>query len=94
MPADGSSATVIDITDLVGGGRDRELRQVLSVLRTTGFEPPPTLLPAILARVDDAGRFPWPSPHRAPRWVAYAGGVAAGAAGAVMLASRSRRLTG
>ncbi len=94
MPAEGSLAAVIDITDLVGERRDRELRQVLSVLRTTAYEPPPTLLPAIFARVDDASRFPWPVPPRAPRWVAYAGGVAAGAAGAVMLASRSRRLTG
>ncbi len=94
MPVDGPSATVIDVTDLVGGGRDRELRQVLAPLRTTVIEPPPMLLPAILARVDDASRFSWPVPARAPRWVAYAGGVAAGAAGAVMLASRSRRLPG
>lgn len=93
MPADGPWGTVIDITDLVGGDRDRDLRQVLAGLRTTGYEPPPTLLPDILARVDDLGRFSWPAP-RTHRWVAYAGGVAAGAAGAVMLASRSRRLTG
>ena len=90
MPADGRS-NVIDITDLVGGRADRDLRRALGVLRTGVVDPPPELLPTVLARLDDGHRFPWFAPTRNTRWAAYAGGFAAGAAGAVMLASRSKR---
>ena len=88
MPAERGWATVTDITDLIGESRDREVRKLLGLMRTTVFEPPASLLPAVYDRLDEAGRFSRFTAPRNTRWVA----VAAGAAGAVVIASRSRRL--
>ena len=78
---------VVDIADLFGGaaGEWAPLRAALAALQSTVFEPPAALLPAVFARLDAVSRLRWVGP-RNQRWVAYAA-----AAGAVVLASRSRR---
>ena len=94
MSADQGLATVTDLTEILADARDHEefswLFDQLAELRMTLLEPPAALLPAIYDHLDRVERFGWARPP-APRWVAYAGGLAASAAGALVLATRTRR---
>lgn len=93
MPSDRNDSTVVDLIPFLDPrvAEDHGVVEQLRSLRTVVFEPPASLLPALTAALDDAA-----SPIRfrtinRGRWVAYAGGIAAGAAGALVLASRNRR---
>jgi len=93
MPSKRSDSTVVDLVPVLEAhvAEDHGVVEQLRLLRTAVFEPPASLLPAITAALDDASS---PVRFRAinrGRWVAYAGGIAAGAAGALVLASRQRR---
>src|SRR5436190_16904230 len=73
----------------------RKLLRALRQLRTEVFEPAPGLLPSILAHLEAAGERGAVRSLLDGRKVAYIGGLAvataaAGAAGAVVLVSRSR----
>ncbi|MEQ8719459.1 MAG: hypothetical protein RIE08_17775 [Acidimicrobiales bacterium] len=85
-----TGGTVVDMADLFGaraGGPSPELRRAIATLRNGGAEPPDWLLEAILDRIDAAERGFLPPMGRI---AAYAGGLAAGAAGALMIANRAR----
>jgi hypothetical protein len=93
MPSDSISSTVVDLVPFLDPhvAEDHGVVGQLRSLRTVVFEPPDSLLPALFAALDEAA-----GPVRfrhigRGRWVAYAGGIAAGAAGALVLASRNRR---
>lgn len=94
MSAEPALASVTDLTAFLADARDREnfawLFDQLAELRATLLEPPPTLVPAVLADLDRVDRPAW-GRSTAPRWIAYAGGLAASAAGALVLATRTRR---
>lgn len=94
MSADSSLATVTDLTEIIADARDREefawLFHQLTGLRAALFEPPATLLPEVFDQIDRVDRFGW-TRAGGPRWMAYAGGIAASAAGALVLANRTRR---
>ena len=60
----------------------RDLRIALNGVRFAWVEPPPELLPAVFERLDAIDRA-----RRHGRWVACAGGIAAGA---IVFASRRR----
>ncbi len=74
----------------------RKLLRSLRSLRTEVLEPAPGLLPEILAGLEQAGERHAIRAALNGRRAAYLGGIAAataaGAAGAIVLASRSRRL--
>lgn len=74
----------------------RKLLRTLRSLRTELLEPAPGLLPDILAGLEEAGERHAIRAVLQGRRAAYIGGIAAataaGAAGAIVLASRSRRL--
>jgi hypothetical protein len=85
-----TGGTVVDMADLFGAGTagpSPELRRAIAVLRNGGAQPPDWLLEAILGRIDVAERGFLPPMGRI---AAYAGGLAAGAAGALMIANRAR----
>jgi hypothetical protein len=87
------NSTVVDLVPLLEThvAEDFGVVEHLRSLRTVVFEPPAALLPTITGALDDASS---PVRFRAigkGRWVAYAGGIAAGAAGALVLASRNRK---
>ncbi len=73
----------------------RRLLRSLRSLRTEVLEPAPGLLPEILAHLEQAGERHAIRAALNGRRVAYIGGIAAataaGAAGAIVLASRNRR---
>lgn len=73
----------------------RKLLRALHSLRTDVLLPAPGLLPEILARIEEAGESHAVRSLLTGRRVAYLGGIAAataaGAAGALVLATRSRR---
>ena len=95
MSGEASVASVTDLGEYLADARTDErfadLVRELATLRWLTFEPPSTLLPAILAELDRVDRFGWVRPTPPPRWVAYAGGLAAAGAGALVLASRNWR---
>ena len=72
-----------------------QYRRLLRTLRTEVLEPAPGLLPEILATLEEAGERHAIRSLLSGRRVAYLGGIAAAtgaaAAGAIVLASRSRR---
>ena len=74
----------------------RRLLRTLRSLRTDVLEPAPGLLPEILASLEQAGERHAIRAVLNGRRVAYIGGIAAataaGAAGAIVLASRNRKL--
>lgn len=74
----------------------RKLLRTLRSLRTEVLEPAPGLLPEILAHLEHAGERHAIRAVLHDRRVAYIGGIAAataaGAAGALVLASRTKRL--
>ncbi len=74
----------------------RRLLRTLRSLRTDVLEPAPGLLPEILAHLEQAGERRAVRAVLHGRRVAYIGGIAAataaGAAGAIVLASRNRKL--
>ena len=74
----------------------RKLLRALHNLRTEVLEPAPGLLPDILARLEHAGERHALRSMLTGRRLAYAGGIAAataaGAAGAILIASRGKRL--
>jgi hypothetical protein len=73
----------------------RKLLRALRAMRTDVLEPAPGLLPEILAHLEEAGERRALRAMLHGRRVAYLGGIAAataaGAAGAIVLANRSRR---
>jgi hypothetical protein len=74
----------------------RKLLRALHQLRTEVLEPAPGMLPAIFARLESAGERGAIRSMLTGRRAAYVGGLAvataaAGAAGAIVLASRGRR---
>jgi hypothetical protein len=73
----------------------RKLLRALRALRTEVLEPAPGLLPEVLAGLEEAGERRALKNLLRGRRVAYVGGIAAataaGAAGAIVLASRARR---
>jgi hypothetical protein len=73
----------------------RKLLRALRALRTEVLAPAPGLLPEILAYLEEAGERSAIRSVLTGRRAAYLGGIAAataaGAAGAIVLASRSRR---
>jgi hypothetical protein len=73
----------------------RRLLRALRSLRTDVLEPAPGLLPSILASIEAAGERHALRSMLTGRRLAYAGGIAAaataGAAGALLLATRTRR---
>ena len=73
----------------------RKLLRALHSLRTEVLEPAPGLLPGILASIEAAGERHALRSMLTGRRVAYAGGIAAataaGAAGALLYATRTRR---
>ena len=73
----------------------RRLLKTLRALRTEVLEPTPGLLPEILATLEEVGERHAIRSLLSGRRVAYLGGIAAAtgaaAAGAIVLASRSRR---
>lgn len=87
-------ASVTDLGEYLAEARAEqhfaELIRELAALRWLHMEPPSSLLPAILTELDRVDRFGWVRPAN-PRWVAYAGGLAAAGAGALVLASRNWR---
>ena len=74
----------------------RKLLRALHNLRTEVLEPAPGLLPEILAHLEAAGERHALRSMLTGRRLAYAGGIAAaataGAAGAILLASRGKKL--
>jgi hypothetical protein len=74
----------------------RKLLRALHNLRTEVLEPAPGLLPEILAHLEAAGERHALRSMLTGRRLAYAGGIAAaataGAAGAIILASRGKKL--
>lgn len=74
----------------------RKLLRSLRSLRTEVLQPAPGLLPEILANLEEAGERHAIRAALHGRRAAYIGGIAAataaGAAGAIVLASRSKRL--
>lgn len=74
----------------------RKLLRSLRSLRTEVLQPAPGLLPEILAHLEEAGERHAIRAALHGRRAAYIGGIAAataaGAAGAIVLASRSKRL--
>ena len=73
----------------------RKLLRALHTLRTDVLEPAPGLLPGILATIEAAGERRALRSMMTGRRLAYAGGIAAataaGAAGALLYASRGRK---
>jgi hypothetical protein len=94
MSAEPSLASVTDLTQFLADARDRQefawLFDQLAELRASLFEPPSTLLPSVFDELDRTDRFAW-AKSAPPRWIAYAGGLAASAAGALVIATRTRR---
>jgi hypothetical protein len=94
MSADPNLASVTDLTKFLADARDRQefawLFEQLAELKATLLEPPATLLPAVYSELDRTDRFAW-AKSTAPRWIACAGGLAASAAGALVIATRTRR---
>jgi len=92
MSADSPMATVTDLAEYIEmGGLNEEfawLRAQVADLRDSIIEPPAVLLPAIYGELDRMGRAQWL--RSSPKWMAYAGGIAA-SAGALALATRTRR---
>lgn len=75
--------------------RYEELASSLTALRGVHSEPPRDLLPALVSIPQDANRVEQVRTHIVRNRKAYAGGIAValvGAAGAVLVKSRSRRL--
>lgn len=88
--AEADGANVLDMADLFGSeapAPSAELQRAVAMLRHAHREPPEWLLSSILERIDAAERAFLPPMGRL---AAYAGGIAAGAAGALMIANRTR----
>ena len=93
MPSERPDSSVVDMLPFLEThvAEDYGVVDQLRTLRTVVFEPPATLLPSLTAALDDAaGPIRFRAINRG-RWVAYAGGIAAASAGALVLASRNRR---
>lgn len=93
MPSRHSNSTVVDLVPFLEAhvAEDFGVVEPLRSLRSVVFEPPTDLFPTIVSALDEAGA---PLRFRAinrGRWVAYAGGIAAAGAGALVLASRNRK---
>lgn len=75
----------------------RRIRRAMRTLRTERFEPAPGLLAEILATIEEAGERQAIRVMLSGRRVAYIGGIAAataaGAAGALVMATRLRRVS-